>query len=173
VQVDDGGVTYKDDGNGWWYEEYANKGGSPSRVLNGMMFALLGIHDYYRYTGDSHAKFIFDKGVTSLKYTLHLYDDNGYSYYDILHTPAGVYHNIHIDLLGRLFNETGEIAFKQYQDKWQNFKEPYSLFQQTRHPTSPSFLVLAGNFMILVAFSEIILLLIKRRNRRLATKEGS
>lgn len=173
VQVDDGGVTYKDNSNGWWYEEYANKGGIQSRVLNGMMFALLGIHDYYTYTGDLHAKFIFDKGVTSLKDTLHLYDDNGYSNYDILHTPAGVYHNIHIELLNRLFNETGEIVFKNYRDRWQNFKEPYSLIQQASHPTSPSFLVLAGNFVILASVSEMILFFIKRWKWGLAPKKGS
>jgi hypothetical protein len=62
VEVENGGVTYKTK-NGYWYEEYACKGGKESRVLNGMMFALLGIHEYLKYTNDAKARFLFNKGV--------------------------------------------------------------------------------------------------------------
>lgn len=165
VEVSDGGVTYKIRGDGWWYDEYASRGSNYSRVLNGMMYALLGIFDYYRYTHDVNAKFIFDKGVTALKDNLYRYDDNGYSYYDLVHTSAGVYHNIHIDLLGHLFDETREDVFKKYHDRWQNFKEPYSIIQQIKHPTSPVFLMLAGNFVVLASISELVLTIFQKRKK--------
>ena len=34
------------------------------RVLNGMMWSLIGINSYYNYTRDPSAKFLFDQGVS-------------------------------------------------------------------------------------------------------------
>ncbi|RMF31408.1 MAG: hypothetical protein D6752_02240, partial [Candidatus Nitrosothermus koennekii] len=95
VEVKDGGVTYKDE-EGWWYEEFASDDCIRSMVLNGMMFALLGIYDYYKYTSDNNAKYLFDKGVLSLKNNISKYDYKGYSYYDILGNPPIKYHEIHV-----------------------------------------------------------------------------
>jgi hypothetical protein len=88
VEVKDGGVTYKTP-TGWWYEEYADIGGKESRVLNGMMYTLLGIHEYYQYNRDNNVKHLFDQGIVALKNNLSLYDHNGYSYYDILAIQLG------------------------------------------------------------------------------------
>lgn len=121
VEVKDGGVTYKDSYNSWWYEEYVadNIGAKESRVLNGMLFALIGVHEYYKYTNDMDAKLIFDKGVNNVKENLGKYDDgNGYSYYDIVHNPPDKYHLIHIDLLNRLYDITHEEIFREYSEKW-------------------------------------------------------
>ena len=32
-----------------------------------MLFTVLGIYDYYKYTNDNDAKLLFDKGVNSIK----------------------------------------------------------------------------------------------------------
>jgi D-glucuronyl C5-epimerase C-terminus len=45
-------------------------------VLNGMMFAVLAIYDYYVCTGDPAARYFFDKGVVALRNDLPFYDDN-------------------------------------------------------------------------------------------------
>jgi heparosan-N-sulfate-glucuronate 5-epimerase len=136
VEVKDGGVTRKTPNDGWWYEEYASSSNATeeSRVLNGMGFALLGIQDYYQYTGDSAAKFLFDQGATSVAKSLPRYeyvDDEytgeGYSSYDILNNtkPAPLkYHKIHVTQLGELYEITGEEIFKTYHDKWNNPKLP-------------------------------------------------
>jgi hypothetical protein len=122
VEVKDGGVTYKTSNDGWWYEEYPIIGAKP-RVLNGMIWAVLGIYDYYNYTYDSEAKYLFDQGVLALKKNLPYYDNNGNSYYDLLtHNSAPYYHKLHIKLLGLLYNITKEDIFKMYHDKWQNFQ---------------------------------------------------
>ena len=125
ISVKNGGVAYKDQSGGFWYDEYASNKSQVkvSRVLNGMMFTVLGIYDYWNYTKSPNAKFLFDKGIVSLKNDLPRYDNNGVSYYDRLGNPAhSTYHQIHIDLARKLYNITGEPVFKEYSDKWDNRK---------------------------------------------------
>jgi hypothetical protein len=131
VAVKDSGVTYKSQSDGWWYEEYPIIGFEP-RVLNGMMYAVLGIYDYYNYTHDEDAKYLFDQGVIALKKNLSLYDDHGYSYYDLLtHNTDPFYHKVHVDLLARLYDITHIPIFNAYHDKWQNFQTSKSVHNQT------------------------------------------
>jgi len=122
VEVKHGGITYKDTPNDWWYEEYASneKNAKISRVLNGMLFTVLGIYDYYKYTNDAEAKLLFDKGINSIKKEISKYNDNGYSYYDLLGMPAKDYHQTHVVLLKKLYNITGEPILIQYSDLWKN-----------------------------------------------------
>lgn len=114
-------MVKKDSDTSWWYEEYVadNVGAEESRVLNGMLFALIGVYEYYKYTDDADAKLIFDKGINNVKENLAKYDDGkGSSYYDILHTPPDKYHLIHVDLLNKLYDITGEEIFREYSEKW-------------------------------------------------------
>jgi heparosan-N-sulfate-glucuronate 5-epimerase len=123
VETTDGGITYKDSDNSWWYEEYVadNNSAEESRVLNGMLFALIGVYEYYKYTNDLEARLIFDKGINSVKQNLAKYDDGlGYSYYDILHNPPGKYHLIHVDLLNKLYDITHEEIFRSYSERWRD-----------------------------------------------------
>lgn len=150
VEVQNGGVTYKTESDGWWYEEYAGDGAKESRVLNGMLFALLGIQELHTYTGDLDAKYLFEQGILALKRDLPAYDKNGYSYYDILGNPAGYYHKIHIQLLAQLYGITKEEILKAYHDRWQAYKEPPFIVRLVRNPTRMDFAVLAGNFLALL-----------------------
>jgi hypothetical protein len=121
VEVKDGGVTYKDN-DGWWYEEYPNPNTSlERRVLNGMGFTLLGLYDYYLYTGNSVAKYLFDKGMISLIENLDKYDDDPYSLYDLSGKPADrYYHLIHLEVLEKLYKITNEPILKEYFEKWKS-----------------------------------------------------
>ena len=85
-----------------------------------MLFTVLGIYDYYKYTNDNDAKLLFDKGVNSIKKEIANYNDNGYSYYDLLGNPADKYHKIHVDLLKKIYDLTGESILIQYSDLWKN-----------------------------------------------------
>ena len=122
IEVEHGGITYKDSPNEWWYEEYASndKNAKISRVLNGMLFTVVAIYDYYKYTNDSDAKLLFDKGINSIKKELYRYNNNGYSYYDLLGNPAHTYHQIHIDLTKKLYDITGEVNLNKYSELWKN-----------------------------------------------------
>ena len=129
IEVKDGGITYKDSSDEWWYEEYASndKDSKISRVLNGMIFTVLGIYDYFQYTNDPDAKLLFDKGVNSIKKEISKYNDNGYSYYDLLGNPSDKYHQIHVDLTKQLHDVTGESIFTKYHELWKNHNNNPSL----------------------------------------------
>lgn len=121
IEVKDGGVSYKTKNDGWWYEEYSHEDAKPSRVLNGMMYALLGIDEYYKYTNDIKAKFIFEHGITSLENKLPDYDLNGYSYYDDLKThSSSFYHQVHVDLTEQLYAITENEILYKYHNKWKS-----------------------------------------------------
>jgi hypothetical protein len=126
AEVSDGGVTYKLKDRGWWFEEFALETGYVSRVLNGHMFALLGIQDYFEYSHDPDAKYLFEQGNLALKNYLAFYDSNvGPSYYDLRARPTDrKYHAVHIDLLTKLFEITHEPLYKFYADKWSTYKHP-------------------------------------------------
>jgi rhamnogalacturonyl hydrolase YesR len=121
VEVKNGGVTYKTDDKGWWYEHYAHKDGLEPRVLNAHLMVLREIHLYYEYTNDPNAKYLFDRGVEAAKNDISYYDLNGFSYVDRLYRPAKVnYHQMHISYLESLYEISGESIFKVYSEKWEN-----------------------------------------------------
>ncbi len=124
IDINEGGVTYKD-ANGWWYEEYAQPNMKiQPRVLNGHIFALLGIYKYYDITGDEQAKYIFDMGTMDLKAYLAYFDNKEIQWtnYDLVGNVAtSGYHNLHIDLLGKMYNITSSSIFNLYKNKWTNY----------------------------------------------------
>ncbi len=117
IEVKDGGVTYKNN-EGWWYEEFASKNGPNSKVLNGMIFAMLGIYEYYKYTNDENAKLLFEKGRDALIKELPKFDNKGFSNYDLLGNLSRHYHQVHIDLLEKLYSITKDKIFMEYCEKW-------------------------------------------------------
>jgi heparosan-N-sulfate-glucuronate 5-epimerase len=142
IDVDEGGVTHKSADGGWWYELVANDQGIKPYILNGHLFALLGIYEYYNTTHDSSSKYLFDQGILALKKNLPRFDyQNGtYSYYD-LSVPKKIsppdYHKVVVGQLQELFNITKEPIFKTFHDKWNNFTLPDSIFRsETCHRTA-------------------------------------
>ena len=132
VNVSDGGVTYKDK-EGWWYEEYAMTNNTiEPRVLNGFMYALIGINEYYEQTKDERARYLFEMGINDLKCQLDYYDTGRWTYYDHLnHEASGSYHQIHIELLNELYEITGDSYFKDYCEKWTQYdKNPLSIINK-------------------------------------------
>ncbi|OPZ82118.1 MAG: hypothetical protein BWY76_02812 [bacterium ADurb.Bin429] len=120
---------------GVWYEEYADEGGTRPRVLNGMIFALFGLHDIYSYLGDRDAKRLFEDGVAAVKAELPRYDNRGHSYYDLLGNDPGPYHAIHVEQLAKLYALTNEPVFKQYHDRWAAYREPTYVTRLLTRPT--------------------------------------
>ncbi|MBU7017900.1 MAG: hypothetical protein HXS44_10350 [Theionarchaea archaeon] len=162
IDVEDGGVTRKHESNGWWYEEYADEGSMQTKVLNGMMFAVVGIYEYSRYTGDEDAQYLLDEGIKALKNELPYYDNKRYSSYDILGNHSGQYHEVHIQLLERLHTITGEGIFKQYHERWESYeKSPYAI-QLILNPTKMRVLFYAGNTFVLLILFWTILYVIER-----------
>ena len=166
VVVEDGGVTYKTSEDGWWYEEYADEGGTEPRVLNGMMYTLLGINEYYDYTKDPDAKHLFDEGVIALEESLPDYDANGYSYYDILGNPSMGYHATHIRQLNDLYEITNIEIFKDYRDRWQSYEELPFFVRLVRNPTKMGVAVFLGNFVTAILVLEVAMFAVLKLKKR-------
>ena len=168
IAVADGGVTYKTANDGWWYEEFADDSGMVSRVLNGHMFALLGLHEYFEYTNDSTALYTFEQGLLALKNNIAKYDrGNGHSFYDQRGTPANVkYHFIHVDQLDQLFKISGENVFKVYRDKWKGYEPPNLMERLIEYPLKPvDVAIWLLNFVILLPVLFVIYFLFSLRKR--------
>ena len=102
-----------------WYLEWPAF--SRPKTLNGFIFALLGIWDYYQVTKKSTAKVLFAQGIQSLKDHLHEFDKYNRSSYDLGGDPFSYnqpYHQLHIKQLATLYDITGEEIFNEYSKKW-------------------------------------------------------
>jgi hypothetical protein len=123
IPIADGGVLYIDPtDNGKWYEEVAGGGRvSPPLILNGFIFSLLDLNDYYIHTDSQEAKLLFYDGVTELKRHLSEYDTGRWTNYDLIGHPAYDYHYVHIDQMEKLYKITGDTEFKEYHDKWASY----------------------------------------------------
>jgi len=116
--ISEGGVLYVDKNDGWWYEEYAcQKKGTP---MNGFVYSLLGLYEFYKVTGDEHVKYLFDKGIKTLKKHLNDYVLNmgffKWSKYDtkLQIVAAKSYHNLHIAMMLLLYELTNDKIFLEY-----------------------------------------------------------
>jgi hypothetical protein len=127
--VSEGGISVKTQ-HGTWYEEYPSIN-NPSHVLNGHLWALFGIWDYYRATGDKAAKKMFDEGISILKRDIHKYDVSDWSVYsqaNSLDLVTGEYQNFIVLQLLVLHKITGECMFQKYAKKWGDSQKNETLF---------------------------------------------
>lgn len=117
--IEDGGFTYKSD-SGWWYEEIADTLMHTPHILDGHIFAITGVHQYWLSTKNDSAAFIFAKGIEALRSKLPSYDDgNGWSFYDEYKNPTSEkYHSIITAQMKQLWEISGDTLFLQYHQKW-------------------------------------------------------
>lgn len=83
VPIEMGGVFYKDKEGLVWYEEYPSLENEPPHVLNGFIFALFGLYDYYKATESEEALELFNQGIKTLKEKINLWDMGFWSRYDL------------------------------------------------------------------------------------------
>jgi hypothetical protein len=133
--VSEGGVTSYTEW-GPFYEEYT--AAVPTLVLNGMIFALFGIHDFSRvFPENLTAKNIFRAGIDTLEKILPQYDLGFWSRYNLCKAewypetdPATIrYQRLHIEQLKVLYRLTGNEIFQTY---WQKFRKQDNLLSALR-----------------------------------------
>ncbi len=93
-------------------------------VLNGHIFALLGVYDFWRVTSDPQAGELFAQATRGLEANLARYDVGWWTLYDLHPThrlASRMYHRIHVQLMGVLYRLTGESAFRHWQRRWQGY----------------------------------------------------
>ncbi len=93
-------------------------------VLNGFIFAIIGIYEYAQYLEDHQARQFFAQLIDSLKSNIHRYDAGFWSYYDqhASHRLASrAYHRLHIEQLRCLGELTGEPMFHHFEQRWRSY----------------------------------------------------
>jgi hypothetical protein len=124
IPVDEGGLTAIDDAGNAFYEEWPL---GATHILNGHIFALFGLHDYWRVTGDEHALELFEAGVSAVRNRLPDYDLGFWSRYSLAEktlynhwtVAAPIYQQVHVDQLRFLYKITGDEVFARYADRWE------------------------------------------------------
>ncbi|KAM3927221.1 D-glucuronyl C5-epimerase isoform 1-T1 [Leptodactylus fuscus] len=113
-----------------WYEEYPT---TPSSfVLNGFIYALLGLYDLKETAGEKtgkEARLLYDRGMESLRAMLPLYDTGSGSIYDLRHFMLGTapnlarwdYHTTHINQLQLLASIDGSPIFRDFVRRWKSY----------------------------------------------------
>lgn len=112
------------------YDEYV--GSQNTYVLNGILFGLLGLYDYYEATDSQIALTAFLEGCKSIEVMIPYYDYYGSTTYDLLHLMLpdagprfGTYaHDFDIVILDALYKYTGNKVFAQYRDVFISYYEP-------------------------------------------------
>lgn len=120
LEYEEGGFRRIDENGYLWFEEYPTK--TPSYVLNGFIYSILGILDYYRVTRNSEAKNIWNECVKTLEVNLHKYDVWYWSVYDQLKEQLVSYYyqkNVHVPLMKIMYLLTEKEIFNSYAIKWQ------------------------------------------------------
>ena len=113
------GFTYSINDSSLWYEEYADQYSSQPKVLNGMLYTLIGLYDYYQFKGSKKTKELFDYGYNGVILNLFKYDADYGSYYDIHQKAADKkYHQIHIDLLTIIQSVKEDPEIEKHLRKW-------------------------------------------------------
>ena len=115
----------RDDDGYLWLEEYLVQ--PPSHILNGMIWAAWGIHDYATLGGEPRAQALFLEAVRTLVANLHRYDTGFWSCYEL--RPGRVpmvasqfYHRLHVTQLDVMDRLTGEEAFGERAVRWRAYQ---------------------------------------------------
>lgn len=112
-----------------WYEEYPT---TPSSfVLNGFMYALIGLYDLQETAGaaGAEARRLYQRGLASLKALLPLFDTGSGSVYDLRHVVLGTapnlarwdYHTTHINQLQLLASVEDAPVFRDVVKRWKSY----------------------------------------------------
>jgi len=119
--IENGGVRFVDEEGSAWIEEYAII--PPPHVLNGFLFAVFGIYDFYRVTKSKDALSLFNKEISTLEKNIQRYDIGYWSLYNLLDKiPATKpYHELHIKQLNVLYKLTNKEIFKKYSAQWEKY----------------------------------------------------
>ena len=133
--VEQGGVTrpfrlaqsINGSGEPVYFEEYPSRQ-APSYVLNGFMFALLGLYDLSQMPNADAAR-LLERGIATLHAALPFYDLGDGTAYDLNHltrAPHEInrsesYHLVHITLLNALGSATNDALLIWYRDHWNSY----------------------------------------------------
>jgi len=123
--IHQGGVTFTDQNGDIWIEEYIMKK-NPTHILNGFIWGLWGIYDYWLLTNEKESKKLFDKYIKTLEKNIDRYDLRDWSLYELSNLKIDMrasffYHKLHIVQLKILYNMTSISIFNDKALQWENY----------------------------------------------------
>jgi heparosan-N-sulfate-glucuronate 5-epimerase len=126
TEVEDGGVISADKEGNIWIEEYLVT--PPSHILNGFIWALFGVYDFYLLTKTESVRTLFEEFIKTIEKNLYKFDTSFWSLYDLSgknekNLASPFYHNLHIVQLEILYKITDMEIFRKYSQKWKLYRE--------------------------------------------------
>lgn len=95
-------------------------------ILNGWIFSLWGLYDYFKYTKDADVQKVLEATLTSLKKKLPDFDIKYWSKYeDGKRICSPFYHKLHIAQLKAMCDLFGDDIYKEYADKWETYQDSF------------------------------------------------
>jgi heparosan-N-sulfate-glucuronate 5-epimerase len=124
--IAEGGVLFEDDAKNLWIEEYLVD--PPTHILNGFMWALWGVFDFWLARADVFAKSIFDRGVETILRNLDRFDTGYWSLYEQSGTrlkmlASPFYHQLHIVQLRIMSKLTGDARLADVAGRWDGYAQ--------------------------------------------------
>lgn len=115
-------LVREESGGAIWYEEYPAD--PPLHVLNGHIYALLGVLDWARVTGDPQARRRWEAAVSAVRSSLASFDTGYWSLYDLRFRELSSLHyhkNIHLPQLEILGILSGDPCFDEVARRWRRY----------------------------------------------------
>ena len=95
-----------------------------SSILNGWIFALFGLYDFWLAFKDENARELFRLSLDTLKGHLQEYDAGYWSYYDAQgHLASPFYHDLHIHQLTALAMIDDDTLIPEFRDRWISYQQ--------------------------------------------------
>ena len=135
LDVSEGGVRSTDPYRGVFYEEYAyHEENKQHHTLNGMMSALMGLHDLWKVSREPWVRKLFDEGTQTIRRNLTAYDFPFCSSYDLRHEHGqplpyfqSRYNSVHVTHLRILAAMTDDPFFALVAERWnQKLRDPFN-----------------------------------------------
>ena len=93
-------------------------------VLNGWIFSIFGLYDYFIVSGDKKIEKIMNQSIETIARSLKKYDRGFWTNYDRVGTIASpAYHDLHIMQLLVLYEMFGKQEFEIYAAKWMTYQK--------------------------------------------------
>jgi hypothetical protein len=123
--LDQGGVSFIDASGHRWFEEYIVS--PPTHILNGFVWSLWGVYDYWLATGATDAETLVDQATSTLSENLEHFDAGFWSLYEQSGTrlrmmASPFYHRLHVVQLLIMYRLTGLEIFSHYAERWGGFQ---------------------------------------------------
>lgn len=119
LPIEKGGTTRYEDDKVYFYE-------CPKEplILNGWIFSIWGLYDYWKFFGDQHSKVILNKTLVTLENDLPAYDLGYWSKYeDKKRIASPFYHKLHVAQLRVMYELTGKEIYRVYANRWEAFSK--------------------------------------------------